>query len=69
METERIRCFLAGIYQSYTCCGNWTSDGKYFVFQAGGSGSHNVWALCEKADVSARVVLAKPILRVRADLH
>jgi eukaryotic-like serine/threonine-protein kinase len=26
------------------CCGNWTADGKYFVFGSGG----NVWALAEK---------------------
>ena len=26
------------------CCGNWTTDGKYFVFVSGG----NVWALAEK---------------------
>jgi eukaryotic-like serine/threonine-protein kinase len=26
------------------CCGNWTTDGKYFVFGSGG----NVWALAEK---------------------
>jgi Tol biopolymer transport system component len=32
-----------------TCCGNWTPDGKYFIFQAGGNGRDNVWALREKA--------------------
>ncbi len=26
------------------CCGKWTADGKYFVFQSGG----NIWALTEK---------------------
>ncbi len=26
------------------CCGKWTADGKYFVFQSGGS----IWALTEK---------------------
>jgi serine/threonine protein kinase/Tol biopolymer transport system component len=26
------------------CCGNWTGDGKYFVFQSEG----NIWALAEK---------------------
>jgi dipeptidyl aminopeptidase/acylaminoacyl peptidase len=31
-----------------TCCGNWTPDGKYFVFQALVKGSINVWALREK---------------------
>ncbi len=28
------------------CCGNWTEDGKYFVFQVGG----NIWALAEKGN-------------------
>ena len=29
----------------YNCCGSWTADGKYFVFQS----RSNVWALREKA--------------------
>ncbi|PYV32393.1 MAG: hypothetical protein DMG22_13530 [Acidobacteria bacterium] len=29
------------------CCGNWTPDGKYFVFQAVRDGTANVWALGE----------------------
>jgi Tol biopolymer transport system component len=29
----------------YNCCGTWTADGKYFVFQS----RSNVWALREKA--------------------
>ena len=29
----------------YNCCGNWTADGKYFVFQS----RSNIWALREKA--------------------
>jgi Tol biopolymer transport system component len=35
---------------SYACCGNWTPDGKYFVFQAGAVNGalSNVWALREK---------------------
>jgi len=31
------------------CCGNWTADGKYFVFQSTKSGSNNIWAIREKA--------------------
>ncbi|MGA7410798.1 MAG: protein kinase [Bryobacteraceae bacterium] len=36
---------------SPTCCGNWTPDGKYFVFQSGGRVTLNgsIWALREKA--------------------
>jgi Tol biopolymer transport system component/DNA-binding winged helix-turn-helix (wHTH) protein len=29
------------------CCGNWTSDGKYFVFQSARGGMTNVWAMRE----------------------
>jgi hypothetical protein len=29
------------------CCGNWTPDGKYFVFQAGWGGTANIWAIRE----------------------
>jgi Tol biopolymer transport system component len=31
------------------CCGNWTPDGKYFVFQAAGEPYDSVWVLREKA--------------------
>ena len=31
------------------CCGNWTPDGKYFVFQAVRDGTANAWALRENA--------------------
>ncbi len=30
------------------CCGNWTPDGKYFVFQAVRDGTANLWALRER---------------------
>jgi len=30
------------------CCGNWTSDGKYFVFQSSRGGMTNIWAMREK---------------------
>jgi Tol biopolymer transport system component len=33
-----------------TCCGNWTPDGKYFVFQADGG----IWAVREKAGLFRR---------------
>jgi Tol biopolymer transport system component/DNA-binding winged helix-turn-helix (wHTH) protein len=29
------------------CCGNWTPDGHYFVFQAARDGATNIWALPE----------------------
>jgi Tol biopolymer transport system component len=30
------------------CCGNWTPDGKYFLFQSARNGANNVWAIPEK---------------------
>jgi Tol biopolymer transport system component/tRNA A-37 threonylcarbamoyl transferase component Bud32 len=31
------------------CCGNWTPDGKYFVFQSRRTGLSTIWAIREKA--------------------
>jgi len=31
------------------CCGTWTSDGKYFLFQSFREGRSNIWALPEKS--------------------
>ena len=31
------------------CCGNWTADGRYFVFQSTRNGTTNVWAMREQA--------------------
>jgi serine/threonine protein kinase/Tol biopolymer transport system component len=30
------------------CCGNWTADGRYFVFQSTRAGLSSVWAVAEK---------------------
>jgi Tol biopolymer transport system component/DNA-binding winged helix-turn-helix (wHTH) protein len=30
------------------CCGNWTRDGKYFLFQSFRAGRNNIWALPER---------------------
>jgi Tol biopolymer transport system component/DNA-binding winged helix-turn-helix (wHTH) protein len=30
------------------CCGKWTRDGKYYVFQSFRKGANNIWALAEK---------------------
>jgi Tol biopolymer transport system component/predicted Ser/Thr protein kinase len=32
------------------CCGQWTSDGRYFIFQSQG----NIWALAEKGNLFAK---------------
>ena len=34
---------------SNECCGSWTPDGKYFVFQATGDATTNLWAIPERA--------------------
>jgi hypothetical protein len=35
-------------WQDAQCCGTWTADGRYFVFEAISKGETNVWALREK---------------------
>jgi DNA-binding winged helix-turn-helix (wHTH) protein len=30
------------------CCGNWTPDGRYYVFQSSHDGKNNLWALRER---------------------
>ena len=32
------------------CCGSWTPDGKYFVFQATGDATTNLWAIRERGN-------------------
>jgi eukaryotic-like serine/threonine-protein kinase len=34
---------------SFECCGNWTPEGKYYVFQSTRNGSTGLWAIREKA--------------------
>ncbi len=31
------------------CCGNWTADGKYYVFQSFKGGSNNIWVVSERS--------------------
>ncbi len=33
------------------CCGNWTPDGKYYVFQSSRKGRADLWAILEKGDL------------------
>ena len=33
------------------CCGNWTLDGKYFIFQSSRNGRADVWAMRERGDL------------------
>ena len=45
---------------SRECCGNWTPDGRYFVFQATRNGAVSIWAVREKA-ASWRKASAEPV--------
>ena len=36
------------------CCGNWTADGRYFVFQSTRNGTTNIWARREQAGLFRR---------------
>ncbi len=33
------------------CCGSWTRDGKYFLFQSLRNGPTNIWAMREKGNL------------------
>ncbi|KAA6465012.1 hypothetical protein DYQ86_03405 [Acidobacteria bacterium AB60] len=57
--------------ESHDCCGNWTADGRYFVFQRLRNGRNDVWALREQArwlPGSAPVQLTNGPLDFRAPL-
>jgi hypothetical protein len=36
------------------CCGNWTPDGRYFLFQAARNGRTHIWALSERRGIFRR---------------
>jgi serine/threonine protein kinase/Tol biopolymer transport system component len=49
-DGSRLRQILAGWNNPPAeCCGAWTADGRYFVFQSGRGGIANVWAVREGA--------------------
>jgi dipeptidyl aminopeptidase/acylaminoacyl peptidase len=41
-------------FRGTTAYGNWTADGKYFVFEAGFGGKHNIWAVRERTGLFGR---------------
>ena len=48
-EGSRLHEVLAGWNKLPSeCCGNWTSDGEYFVYQSDRDGTTNLWAIREK---------------------
>jgi Tol biopolymer transport system component/DNA-binding winged helix-turn-helix (wHTH) protein len=47
-DGKKLRPLLAGWNRTAgECCGSWTSDGKYFVFQSRRDGQNNIWTLRE----------------------
>jgi serine/threonine protein kinase/Tol biopolymer transport system component len=49
-DGSHLRQFLPGWNNpAYECCGNWTSDGKYYFFQSIRDGIANLWAVTERA--------------------
>jgi Tol biopolymer transport system component/predicted Ser/Thr protein kinase len=45
-----VRRLLSGDAWPNECCGAWTPDGKYFIFESTRGGSWNLWAMREKRD-------------------
>ena len=35
-------------WKGFYCCGNWTKDGKYYVFQSTSDSRTDIWALRER---------------------
>jgi serine/threonine protein kinase/Tol biopolymer transport system component len=49
VDGNNLRPLLAGWNSSPNeCCGNWTADGKYFLFQAVRDGTANLWSVDER---------------------
>lgn len=51
LDGSHMRQLLVDWSSTNVCCGNWTSDGKYFIFQATHEGVANLWAMREKGDL------------------
>jgi Tol biopolymer transport system component/DNA-binding winged helix-turn-helix (wHTH) protein len=37
------------------CCGSWTDDGRYYVFESAREGASNIWAIPERGGLLARM--------------
>ncbi len=54
-DGKNLRLILPGRNQVPSeCCGNWTPDGKYFVFQSTRDGKTEIWAVKEKQGLFLR---------------
>jgi len=48
-DGSHLRPLLAGFNNPPAeCCGTWTPDGRYFVFQSARGGTQNIWAIGEE---------------------
>lgn len=48
-DGQRLHPMLPGWrHPPAECCGNWTADGAYYVFQSGQGGANDIWALDER---------------------
>ncbi len=55
-DGSRLHQLLAGWNTPPTeCCGTWTPDGRYFVFQSSRGGVANIWAMRENGSLFRRV--------------
>ncbi|HTW48289.1 MAG TPA: winged helix-turn-helix domain-containing protein [Acidobacteriaceae bacterium] len=43
------------------CCGSWTDDGRYYVFESARSGDSNIWAIPERGGLFGRQQAPIPI--------
>ncbi len=48
MDGASARPLLPNLEAISSCCGNWTPDGNYFVFQANNQGRTDIWAIRER---------------------
>src|ERR1700722_2218751 len=48
MDGTPARPLLPGLNAISSCCGTWTPDGNYFVFQANSEGRTDIWAIRER---------------------
>jgi Tol biopolymer transport system component/DNA-binding winged helix-turn-helix (wHTH) protein len=60
-DGKGARAILAGSAQASACCGVWTGDGKYFVFQANAQDGSDLWRLSGKKTSNAARITNGPL--------
>src|SRR5215470_2345098 len=52
-DGSSVRQLLSGWSEpAKECCGSWTPDGRYFIFQSERDGKKNIWTLRERGSHS-----------------